>query len=34
MEWSVTEVLRHPDTPDTVPGHLPMPRWSWDGLVV
>ncbi len=33
MEWAVGEVLvlGPPDT--TVPHGLPMPHWSWDGLV-
>jgi hemoglobin len=33
MEWAVAEVLEHRDTAATVPPGLPMPRWSWDGLV-
>ena len=32
MEWAVGEVLID-GPPDTVPKDLPMPRWSWDGLV-
>jgi len=32
MEWAVSEVLRYPDSPDAVPGGLPMPRWTWDGM--
>jgi hemoglobin len=33
MEWAVAEVLAYRDRDARVPGGLPMPRWSWDGLV-
>ncbi len=32
MEWSVEQMLAHPDSEPPVPAGLPMPRWSWDGL--
>lgn len=32
MEWAVAQVLTYPDSPGEVPGDLPMPQWSWDGL--
>ncbi|MTD53918.1 group II truncated hemoglobin [Amycolatopsis pithecellobii] len=31
MEWAVGQVLSYPDR-ETVPGEMPMPQWSWDGL--
>ena len=31
MEWAVDDVLSH--SYDTAAGELPMPHWSWDGLV-
>jgi hemoglobin len=32
--WSTTvEMARYPETADAVPAGLPLPRWSWDGLV-
>jgi hemoglobin len=33
MQWAVDEVLLYPDSDTRVPADLPMPRWSWDGLV-
>jgi hemoglobin len=33
MEWAVAQVLEHPDTEATIPPGLPMPHWSWDGLL-
>jgi hemoglobin len=33
MEWAVGEVLLYGPPDATVPADLPMPRWSWDGLV-
>jgi hemoglobin len=33
MQWAVAQVLLHPDSDARVPADLPMPRWSWDGLV-
>jgi len=32
MTWAVDDVLV-PGAPETVPGDLRMPHWSWDGLV-
>lgn len=32
MEWAVAQVLAHRDSAATVPGDLPMPHWTWDGL--
>ncbi|TFV86956.1 group II truncated hemoglobin [Blastococcus sp. CT_GayMR16] len=32
MSWAVDDVLAFPDGAAVVPGGLPMPRWSWDGL--
>ena len=34
MEWAVSEVLAFGPPDATVPAHLPLPRWDWDGLVV
>jgi hemoglobin len=33
MEWAVGEVLLYGPPDATVPADLPMPHWSWDGLV-
>jgi hemoglobin len=33
MEWAVAEFLCYPDPQDLVAPNLPVPRWSWDGLV-
>jgi hemoglobin len=33
MEWAVGEVLVLGPLDTTVPHGLPMPHWSWDGLV-
>ena len=33
MTWAVDEVLAYGDRDATVTRALPMPRWSWDGLV-
>lgn len=33
MEWAVREVMTYSPNDATVPASLPMPRWSWDGLV-
>jgi hemoglobin len=33
MEWAVTEVRLYDPPGSTVPAHLAMPRWSWDGLM-
>jgi hemoglobin len=34
FHWGIELMDSHPDTPDDVPGDLPLPRWSWDGLVI
>lgn len=32
--WATTvEMTRYPSSPDDVPSGLPLPRWSWNGLV-
>jgi hemoglobin len=32
--WATrTAMNAYPDSPDDVPDGLPVPRWSWDGLV-
>jgi hemoglobin len=33
MEWAVTEVMQYSPRHATVEHGLPVPRWSWDGLV-
>ena len=33
MEWAVAEVLRYPSDEPAVPANLPMPHWSWNGLL-
>jgi hemoglobin len=32
MEWAVDDVLAYSAEGSVVPGGVPMPRWSWDGL--
>jgi hemoglobin len=32
MQWAVSDVLVYSPRGSTVPGSLPVPRWSWDGL--
>jgi hemoglobin len=32
MEWAVDDVLTYSAEGSVVPGGLPMPRWSWEGL--
>ena len=32
MRWAVGDVLAWSDPAAEVPGGLPMPHWSWDGL--
>lgn len=32
MEWAVADVLVYSPEDSVVPGGLPMPHWSWDGL--
>ena len=34
MEWAVDDVLDYSPPDAVVPGGLPVPRWSWDGLQV
>jgi hemoglobin len=31
--WSTERLAQHPDSADSVPDGLALPRWSWDGLV-
>ena len=31
--WATTELARYPESPDSVPDGLAVPRWSWDGVV-
>jgi hemoglobin len=33
MQWAVAEVLRYSPNGSQVPDGLPVPHWSWDGLV-
>ncbi len=33
MEWAVAQVVTYSPHDAAVPGDLPMPHWSWDGLV-
>jgi hemoglobin len=32
MQWAVADVLTYSAADAVVPGGLPMPQWSWDGL--
>lgn len=32
MEWAVDDVLTYSPQGSVVPGGLPIPRWSWEGL--
>jgi hemoglobin len=32
MEWAVADVLAYSAVGTVVPGGVPMPHWSWDGL--
>jgi hemoglobin len=34
FHWGIEVMDSHPQTPDGVPDDLPLPRWSWSGLVV
>ena len=34
FHWGVELMDTYPETPDAVPDHLPLPRWTWDGPVV
>jgi hemoglobin len=31
--WGISAMSAHPDSAAGVPSGLPLPRWSWDGLV-
>ena len=33
MEWAVADMIAYPDEDSVVPTGLPVPRWSWNGLV-
>ena len=33
MEWAVADVLVYAPEGSEVPSDVPMPQWSWDGLV-
>jgi hemoglobin len=33
MEWAVRDVLQYSPHDARVPDRLPVPRWTWDGLV-
>ena len=33
MQWAVDDVMGYAPRDATVPAELPMPKWSWDGLV-
>ena len=33
FEWSTTRMAEHPESPDTVPDPVSLPKWSWDGLI-
>jgi hemoglobin len=33
MTWATEEMVAYPDSAADVPSGLPMPRWSWEGLV-
>ena len=33
FEWSTDRMGEHPDSPDSVPQGLTIPKWSWEGLV-
>jgi hemoglobin len=33
MRWAVDEVLLYPEPDARIPDSLPMPHWSWEGLV-
>ena len=32
MDWAVADVLHYSPEDAVVPGGIPLPRWSWDGL--
>jgi hemoglobin len=34
MEWAVSDVMIYSPRSSVVPGSLPIPHWSWDGLEV
>ena len=33
MEWATEEVVAYAPQDAVVPAELPLPHWSWDGLV-
>lgn len=33
MVWAVDGMLAHPEKGAEIPAELPMPHWSWDGLI-
>lgn len=33
IEWAVTDVLRYCEPGARVRARVPMPKWSWDGLI-
>jgi len=33
FHWAIEVMDSHPDSPDDVRDGLPLPRWSWDGVV-
>jgi hemoglobin len=33
FRWATTLMAAYPRSPDDVPDHESLPRWSWDGLV-
>ena len=33
FRWATSLMAAYPDSADDVPADLPMPHWSWDGLV-
>jgi hemoglobin len=33
MRWAVDDVLAYGPSGSRVAPNLPMPRWSWDGLI-
>ena len=34
MVWAVDDMLSHPDGDAAIKADAPMPRWTWDGLVI
>lgn len=33
FRWVTTQMAGYPDSEDDVPDAMPLPHWSWDGLV-